>query len=111
MGKQFKEDPKMDNAVRTNKIEVLANAATIVVSILLSVVLVKVFLLPMRSGPASSLELRVGMNLKAALPDVDWSKNCRTLLCAVSTQCHFCTASAPFFRRIIDSAGKDVRMV
>ena len=51
------------------------------------------------------------MNIKQALPDVDWAKNKRTLVLAISTQCHFCTESAPFFQRIEKERAKDLKLV
>jgi hypothetical protein len=41
-----------------------------------------------------------GTSLKGALAGVDWGTNGRTLVLAISTRCHFCTDSAPFFQRI-----------
>lgn len=96
-----------------NKLEAAANAATIVAALLLSVVLVKVYLLPRKAllradgGPA----IAVGAKLNTALPDVDWRKNGQTLVLAISTQCHFCTESAPFFRTLSSKAGKRIRIV
>jgi len=89
----------------------VANIATIVVSVLLSVVLIKVFLVPQAGRPPVGGQLLVGLNLKQSLPGVDWAKNKRTLVLALSTQCHFCTDSAPFFQRIQKEAAKNVRMV
>ncbi|HEV2248222.1 MAG TPA: hypothetical protein VGW37_16360 [Terriglobia bacterium] len=97
----------------SGKMETAANLATIVVSILLSAVLVKVFLLPPsapRRGPAYA-QVESGWNFKARLPGVDWQKNGRTLVLAISTKCHFCTDSAPFFRRLATETGKDVKIV
>jgi thioredoxin-related protein len=53
----------------------------------------------------------VGLNMKQSLPGVDWAGNKRTLVLALSTQCHFCTDSAPFFQRIQKEAAKNVRML
>jgi thiol-disulfide isomerase/thioredoxin len=93
------------------KLAVVANLSTIFVSLLLSVVLIKVFLLP-QSRPSPNLaQPLVGMSLKQSLPGVDWAKNKRTLVLAISTQCHFCTDSAPFFQRIQKETAKDVKMV
>jgi hypothetical protein len=90
------------NATRPTKLESLANVTTIVVSLLLSIVLVKVFLLPGGRPAASAARPQVaeGTSLKGALPGVDWGTNDRTLVLAISTKCHFCTDSAPFFKRI-----------
>ena len=96
-----------------NKIETTANVATIGVAVLLSAVLVKGYLLPMAASrnPAVVTESAIGTNLKNRLSGVDWGQNGRTLVLAISTQCHFCTESAPFFRRLGEAAGKKVKMV
>lgn len=90
------------SGTRSMKLETAANITTIMVSILLSVVLVRVFLLPQRPPEALSARPQAakGTNLKGSLPGVDWGANGRTLVLAISTRCHFCTDSAPFFRRI-----------
>ncbi len=90
------------NDRRPTKLETAANLTTIVVSLLLSVVLVKVFLLP-QPRPAASVarpQAAKGTGLKGVLQGVDWGANGRTLVLAISTGCHFCTDSAPFFQRI-----------
>jgi thioredoxin-related protein len=38
--------------------------------------------------------------ISAQVSSVDWSKNEKTLVMAVSSTCHFCTESAPFYRDI-----------
>jgi peroxiredoxin len=84
---------------------------TVVVSLLLSVVLVKQFLLPPRVRQASTVQAAAGTDLKRSLPDVDWAKNGRTLVLAISTRCHFCTESAPFFRRIAKERASGVKLL
>jgi hypothetical protein len=37
-----------------------------------------------------------------ALNGVDWKANSKTLVLALSTSCHFCSASAPFYRKLVD---------
>ncbi len=99
------------------KIEAAANIATIVVAILLSVVLVKAFLLPASPPSHQALSARatnfiqVGTSLKDRLAGITWNRNGQTLLFVLSTQCHYCTESAPFFRQIRERAGKDVKLV
>jgi hypothetical protein len=101
----------MEATSRPNRLQDIANLATILVSLLLSAVLIKVFLLP-QPGPGSNpAQARAGMNIKQSLPDVDRAKNRRTLVLAISTQCHFCTESAPFFQRIQKDGPKDLKMV
>ena len=94
-----------------SKLQHVANIATIVVSVLLSVVLIKVFLLPQPGRPPMTARSLVGLSVKQSLPGVDWAKNKRTLVLALSTQCHFCTDSAPYFQRIQKEAAKNVKMV
>jgi len=90
------------SAKRPTKLEMVANLSTIIVSLLLSIVLIKVFLLPEGRPAASAARPQVakGTSLKGSLAGVDWSKNGRTLVLAISTRCHFCTDSAPFFQRL-----------
>jgi len=98
-------------ATRPTRIETLANVMTIVVSVVLSVVLVKQFLLPPRARRAANQGVAVGASLKNSLPGVDWGKNGRTLVLAISTRCHFCTDSAPFFKRIDKERPKDLKLL
>jgi hypothetical protein len=98
-------------ATRPTKIETLANFMTVIVSLLLSVVLVKQFLLPPQGRRAAGPQTVVGTNLKGSLPGVDWGKNGRTLILAISTQCRFCTDSVPFFKRVEKERPRDARLL
>ncbi|HWB83556.1 MAG TPA: hypothetical protein VG675_05425 [Bryobacteraceae bacterium] len=94
-------------------IETLANITTTVVAVLLSIVLVRVYFFPTpisRRMPATPAAVAVGTSLKGRLP-VDWSENGHTLILAISTHCHFCTESAPFFRRLQEEKIKGVKVV
>jgi peroxiredoxin len=110
----------MVNAVRSGYVsrvlEIAANLATLFVAGLLSLVLLKTYpvsapvarpVVPVRSTAAAT----VGTNLNRRLAGVNWNGNGRTLILVLSTHCHFCTESAPFFRHIRESAGKDVKLV
>ncbi len=101
----------MEAASGHSKLADVANLSTILVSVLLSVVLIKVFLLPQPTPVTNLAQPRVGMSLAQALPGVDWAANKRTLVLALSTQCHFCTESAPFFQRIQKETAKGLKMV
>ena len=80
------------------RLELIANIAIIIVAIALGVVLVKKYV---RVQPTtvdsntSANEPRVVEKIN--LPGIDWSKRA-TLVLAISTSCHFCTESAPFYR-------------
>lgn len=97
------------------KVELLANIAIIIVAILLASILIKSYL--WRSNPvqsnsraamASQQQIEIGEKIN--LPDIDWQKNGKTLLLAVSTTCHFCTESGPFYQHIVKEHG-DTQLV
>ena len=85
-----------------DKTEVAANVAVIGVAVLLSAALIKVFFLPPRSQsiPRALDAVAAGTSLKDRISGVDWKKNGRTLVLAISTKCHFCTESTPFYRKV-----------
>lgn len=39
---------------------------------------------------------------RVSIDNVDWKSNKRTLLLAFAPECHFCTASAPFYRQLVE---------
>ena len=92
-----------DRLIKTS--EVLVNVSIIVVAILVVTVLVKNYLLSdkTRESTASSSILR-GASLP--VPNVDWSKANQTILLVLSERCHYCTDSAPFYRRLVERAGE-----
>ncbi len=98
---------------KPGKIETVANIATIGVAVLLSAALIKVYFVPAGPShpPPTVAAATVGTNVKSRLPGVDWNKNGRTLVLAISTRCHFCTESVPFFRRLQKEAGRSVRIL
>jgi thioredoxin-related protein len=90
------------------KVELIANVAIIIVAVLFSVVLVKSYLFTNSSPSNTNLETNnneIHAGQVVALPDVDWTKNGRTLLLALSTTCHFCTQSGPFYQRLVKEHG------
>lgn len=94
------------------KVEMLANVAVIITSVVLCSVLVKKSFFTAsqtvtkatapRTSPfdnaSSKSALQPGMKL--SLAGIDWSKNRRTILLVLSTTCHFCTESAPFYQKL-----------
>lgn len=104
------------------KVEVLANVAVIITSVVLCTVLAKNYLLSSNKqvavaatfGPVSpgwKRNASIEPGTKISLPGIDWKKSDRTLLLALSTMCHFCTESAPFYHRIHQQKRDDVRLV
>jgi hypothetical protein len=85
------------------KIEALANVAIIFVAILLGGVLVKRYILEPQDIASLAFSSNQSSAQKIDLPGVDWSKSGKTLVMAISSACHFCTDSAPFYRRVAET--------
>jgi len=98
---------------RHGKIETLANAATILLALLVSAVLVKAFLLPASRGfnHFAICSIGKGMSLKDELPRVDWGGNGRTLILAVDPDCRYSHSSVPFYQRLSEARGKRVKLL
>lgn len=96
------------------KIETTANIAVIIVAVLISTFLVKAHLSPnLIAAPTTTQlasELAKGKSVDGRAIGVDWKKNHRTLVLALSTTCHFCKDSIPFYRKL-GATGTDVKMV
>lgn len=97
-----------------NKVQLLANLATILIAILLGIAVTQQYFLTKQTRypePASFVPVHAGATL--SVPGIDWTKNDRTLLMALSRGCHFCSASAPFYKKLTQelSGRKDVGMV
>jgi thioredoxin-related protein len=95
-------------------LEMGANGSIILAAILFSVVLAKFYIgqAPDKKDkppppPVTQKILQKGDVL--SIPNVDW-RNGQTLLLALSTSCHFCTDSAPFYQRLSKDHG-DTRLV
>lgn len=82
------------------KIEMFANIAIILVAVSLVVVLAKRFVFTGATNqPPATQQSSVGTKL--AVPDVDWSSNNKTVVLVLSDTCRYCTASAPFYKRLV----------
>ena len=49
--------------------------------------------------------------MKVSLPGIEWSKSSRTVLLVLSTTCHFCTESAPFYQKLQQQKPGNVQIV
>lgn len=96
----------------TKKIEVLANVAIVVVALLIGVVIVKRYLLPQSLNSGAAANARIQPGTKISLPGVDLSRGDKTLVMALSTTCHFCSESAPFYQKLTRAAeAKGVKVI
>jgi len=74
------------------------HVATIIVAPLLSTVLVKTYFLP-KAAPNGTAAISAfdvvtkGKSVDCRALNVDWARNHRTLVLAISTTCHYCTQS------------------
>ena len=96
-------------------LEIGSNVAIIVVAVVLGVYLIGRYFSP-PSVPASGATVQaeaIKPGAKLPLVNVDWSGSDRNLLMVLSTACHFCSESMPFYKRLIEknAAGKSVRMI
>src|SRR5437764_10648978 len=97
--------------------EVMANFTIIVVAGLLAVVVVRDHLLtraPVSASQSASQPResanQIANGTKLSSLDVDWKQSKQTLVLAISSVCHFCTDSAPFYRTLIQNK-RDTRVV
>ena len=98
----------------SKKLEAAAHIAIIVVAVLLSVVLVKNYLLPRKDQPdRPDAPPQISAGTHISVPDVDWARNGRTLMVVLSTNCRFCTASASLYQQIAQefSQRQDIKVV
>ena len=106
------------------KLEVLANIAVIITSVILCSVLIKKYIFSptkqeasveaiQSKSSASSASRRpsIQAGTKVSLPGIDWSKSTRTVVLALSTTCHFCSESAPFYQELQQQKPNSVRLV
>ena len=95
------------------RIEVAANVAIIMVALLLGFVLVKRFILNSAPPDQAALFNTSKPGTKISLPENDWSQSDRHLVLVLQKDCHFCTESAPFYRRLIEvlAKRKDVQLI
>lgn len=80
-------------------LEVMTNVAVLLVAlVVLSAFSWSYF--AQKSSPSLKDGLRKGKAM-AQLPKLDYSSSSQTLLIAMSTQCHYCAESLPFYRQLV----------
>jgi thioredoxin-related protein len=90
------------------KIELVANVAIIITAVLLVALAANRFIFSPQSVPADQAVARQSIKVgeRVTLPDFNWAQSERTLLLVLSTSCHFCTESAPFYQRLAQEKTK-----
>jgi thiol-disulfide isomerase/thioredoxin len=92
------------------RIELAANLAIIVVAILLTVGLIRTYFFRPTTPPRPSAPAGIQTGEKLSLPGVDWTASEQTLVMALSTTCHFCTDSAPFYQRLSQERARSLNL-
>ena len=104
------------------KLEALANLAIVITALVLCSVLIKKYLWVSRAEsapsatakPASSAKSQkrsIQTGTKVSIPGIDWGKSPRTVVLALSTTCHFCSESAPFYQKLQPEKPSELRIV
>ena len=103
------------------KLEIVANVAIIVLAVLLGGVIVKRYFLtsapaegvapPQSQAAAGGPAVKPGTNVQLA--NYNWGESDNTLVMVLSTTCHFCTESGPFYKRLMEARAdkKKLRVV
>lgn len=85
----------------SKRLEVVANVAMIVVAVIAGTVLVRNLMTRPKNRP---MPPPIALGSPLAVQGMDWRANGKTLVLAVNTACHFCSESAPFYRRLVAEA-------
>lgn len=89
------------------RIELTANLLIITVAILAAVVFTKNLFAGPDQGASRGITKPVAVGTRIPLRDVNWRENGQTMLLALSKDCHFCSESAPFYRRLVREIEKN----
>jgi hypothetical protein len=82
------------------RVEVATNIAILCAFIMVAALAAQRLL----STRAGARDGQPAIGARVTLAGVDWSKADRTLVLALSTTCHFCSESAPFYKRLLTDA-------
>ncbi len=81
-----------------NKIYAGIDLVIVLTAVILCLIVVKKYF----PGAKPTLLSAPAVGAKILLPGVDWSSGRETMLLVLRADCHFCTESAPFYRRLVD---------
>lgn len=89
-------------AALAKKLEIAANILIIIAALAVVAFFVRNYVAGRTSNPPS-----IAAGETFALKGVDWQSSEKNLVLAVSTTCHFCTESAPFYRTLVDQCRRN----
>lgn len=93
-------DEKQETKRVAERIQVVANMCVIAAALVFILSIAWIVLKHSSSSHAPRSSIQNGT--KITLPDLNWSLSQQTLLLVLSTTCKYCTASAPFYRRLVN---------
>ena len=104
-------DEKLETKGFAARIQVVANVCVIVAALSLILSIGWIFLRHSSLSRVPDPSIRSGT--KVNLPESNWSLSRQTLLLVLSTECKYCTASASFYRRLVNetSLTKKTRVI
>jgi len=85
----------------SSKVELTANILIIVVAVFFVVVLAQKYFF---YSANKQVQIQPTVGMKVNLPDIDWSKQPKTLILALRADCRFCNESTPFYQRLLAEA-------
>lgn len=95
----------------SQRVELTANVLIIIVALLLvGFIVQRYFFAKPDNGQQARVTPTIGKPVN--LSDENWSAQPKTVVLALQTTCHFCNESAPFYKRLIESAkAKNIKIV
>jgi hypothetical protein len=92
------------------RIEFIANLAIVIVASLLATVLIKNYVISKSPTVTTIGTANVSARRDVSALKVDWGQSSQTLVLAISSTCHFCTASSQFYKTLVANKG-DTRLI
>ena len=86
------------------KIQVVANVCVIAAALLFILSIGWLFLRQFSFLRVHRSSIQKGTRI--TFPDFDWSLSPQTMLLVLSTECKYCTASTPFYRRLVEQTAR-----
>lgn len=83
------------------RVELVTNIAIILVAILLGYFLIQKFFFQQK---LQQPPVEIVKGTKVSLTDTDWSANRKTLILVLQKDCHFCSESMPFYKKLSEKA-------
>lgn len=88
-----------------HKLELIANVSIILLALVIGGVLIKKSVFPGDLRNTDQAELRAGDRIEAI--DENWQGNRKMLILALQAGCRFCSESAPFYKRLLETIERE----